>query len=423
MKKLIYLPLLLITGLLITSAVQEEGMFPLSHLDQVDFKKAGFKISQKDVFNPNGVSLTDALVRLGGCTGSFISEEGLIITNHHCVFSSVAAVSTETEDYLTKGFMANNKEEELKTSLPCRITESYLDVSNEVLKGTKELNPEQKALKIRENQAAILKVEKKKYPELEVKISEMFVGKSYTLFRYLLMEDVRLVYVPPRNIGEFGRETDNWEWPRHTGDFSIVRVYVGKDGKPAKYSADNVPYKPKKHLQVKTGAKENDLAFILGYPGRTYKNRTSEFLKYQQNKHLPFYSKWFKWRIENLTKQVKNDRSAYLKVAGRMKSWANVEKNYNGKMQGLRRTHVIKNKKMEELALEKYAKENLRICPIFLQRLNFTSWVYSKIFILSKSIFSSLDIESFNIQSNSLSTLTWKLFRRFTSIERSSILY
>jgi hypothetical protein len=359
MKQLIYLPLLLVAGLLFTSAVQEEGMFPLSHLNKVDFKKAGFKITQKDIFNPDGVSLTDALVRLGGCTGSFVSKDGLIITNHHCVFSSVAAVSNSNQDYLTKGFMAGTKEDELKTSLPCRITESYKDVSSEVLKGTIGLAPAKKAELIRANQLVILEKEREQSPHLEIKISEMFVGKSYTLFRYLLLEDVRLVYVPPRNIGEFGRETDNWEWPRHTGDFSLVRVYVGKDGKPAKYSKDNVPYNPKKHLQVKTGAKENDLAFILGYPGRTYKNRTSEFLEYQYNQHLPFYSEWFNWRIENLTKLVKDDRNEYLRVAGRMKSWANVEKNYNGKIQGLRRTDVIKNKKMEEIALEKYAQENL----------------------------------------------------------------
>lgn len=359
MKRLLYLPCLAVLALLTISAVQEEGMFPLSHLNQVNFKEAGFEISQKDVFNPDGVSLTDALVRLGGCTGSFVSEEGLIITNHHCVFSAVAAVSSDKDDYLTNGFMAKTKEEELKTSLPCRITESYKDVSLEVLKGTDGLNPTEKAEVIRSNQKAILDKERAQYPDLEISISEMFVGKSYTLFRYLLLEDVRLVYVPPRNVGEFGRETDNWEWPRHTGDFSIVRVYMGKDGKPAKYSEDNIPYKPKKHLQVKTGAKENDLAFILGYPGRTYKNRTSEFLKYQYNHHLSFYSNWFSWRIDNLTAQVKDDKNAYLKVAGRMKSWANVEKNYKGKIQGLRRTEVIKNKEMEEKALEKFAAEKM----------------------------------------------------------------
>lgn len=359
MKRLIYLPLVAVFAMLCISAVQEEGMFPLSHLNKVNFKEAGFELKQEDIFNPNGVSLTDALVRLGGCTGSFVSEEGLIITNHHCVFSAVAAVSSETDDYLTNGFMANTKEQELKTSLPCRITESYKDVSSEVLEGTQGMGPSEKADIIRKNQKTILEKERALFPELEISISEMFVGKSYTLFRYLLLEDVRLVYVPPRNIGEFGRETDNWEWPRHTGDFSIVRVYVGKDGKPAKYSEDNVPYVPKKHLQVKTGAKENDLAFILGYPGRTYKNRTSEFLKYQYNHHLSFYSNWFEWRIDNLKAQVKDDKTAYLKVAGRMKSWANVEKNYKGKIQGLRRTGVIENKEMEEKALEEYASKKL----------------------------------------------------------------
>ena len=288
-----------------------------------------------DVFNPDGVSLTDALVRLGGCTGSFVSSEGLIITNHHCVFSSVAAVSTGEQDYLTKGFMADSREKELKTSLPCRITDSYEDVSAKILAGiTENTSPKEKAEIISRNRKALIEIEKGKYPDHEIAISEMFVGKSYTLFRYILLEDVRLVYVPPRNVGEFGRETDNWEWPRHTGDFSFVRVYVGPDGKPAKYSEDNVPYKPAKHLNIKLGAEENDLAFILGYPGRTYRHQPSQFLDYQYEHHLPFYAKYLRWRIDNLTEQVKDDQDAYLKVAGRMKSWANVEKNYLGKNSG-----------------------------------------------------------------------------------------
>jgi hypothetical protein len=358
MKKYLLMAIVGFACLVFSSSKKEEGMFPLSHLDRVDFKEAGFKISQKDIFNPNGVSLTDALVRLGGCTGSFVSEEGLIITNHHCVFSSVAAVSTGEQDYLTKGFMAANKEKELRTSLPCRITESYEDVSAKVLLGIDEnTSPQAKAEIISRNRKALIELEQKKYPDNEIAISEMFVGKSYTLFRYTLLEDVRLVYVPPRNVGEFGRETDNWEWPRHTGDFSFVRVYVGKDGKPAKYSPDNIPYNPSKHLNIKLGAKENDLAFILGYPGRTYRHQPSQFLDYQYEHQLPFISNWYRWRIDNLTEQVKDDQDKYLKVAGRMKSWANVEKNYLGKMQGLTRTDIIKNKRDEEVVLRAFASE------------------------------------------------------------------
>ncbi len=339
--------------LLLPAHKTDEGMFPLSQLNQVDFKKAGFNISQKDIYNPDGIALTDALVRLGGCTGSFVSDQGLIITNHHCVFGSVAGVSTKDNDYLENGFYAADKSKEIKVGLTCKITKSYEDVSIKVLDGINlQMEPVAKKEMIRKNMDALIKSEQAKYPELSIEISEMFVGYSYTLFRYQVLKDVRLVYVPPRTIGEFGGESDNWEWPKHTGDFSIVRAYVGKDGKPAEYSPDNVPYTPKKFLKINPkGTKNSDLVFILGYPGTTYRNEPSQFIKYQQDYILPFISEWYGWRIKTMEDLGKTDRDRYLRMAGTIKQLANTKKNFEGKMFGLRQTGLLETKSNEQLEL------------------------------------------------------------------------
>jgi hypothetical protein len=248
---------------LLPSHKQEEGMFPLNYLNEAALQEAGMKLTAKEIFNPGGVALTNALVKVGGCTGSFISDEGLVITNHHCVYGGVADLSSGSQNYLENGFVAQSKEMELPIDMPCRITMSYEDVSARVLDSIDDKTPANvRAEKIRANIKKIREVESKKTPEYSVEISEMFVGKSYTLFRYTLITDVRLVYAPPVTIGQFGGDLDNWEWPRHNGDFSMVRAYVGPDGKPAPYSKNNKPYKPAKHLKINAkGTKENDFIF------------------------------------------------------------------------------------------------------------------------------------------------------------------
>lgn len=354
LKTYAFFTALLVCLILLPSHKADEGMFPLSHLKQVDLQAAGFKISEKDIYNPDGIALTDALVRLGGCTGSFVSAEGLIVTNHHCVFGAVAGLSTKENDYLENGFFASDKSKELKTSLTCKITKSYEDVSIKILDGV-NLNMEPMAKKdiIRKNIESLQKEEQAKYPELSIEISEMFVGYSYTLFRYQILKDVRLAYVPPRTIGEFGGETDNWEWPKHTGDFSFVRAYVGKDGKPADYSLENVPYIPKKHLKINPkGSKNKDLVFILGYPGTTYRQEPYQFIQYQQQYVLPFVSNWYGFKMNAMETLGKDDRNRYLKLAGTIKQLANTKKNFEGKLFGLNQTGLLQIKTLEQEALK-----------------------------------------------------------------------
>lgn len=346
-------------GLMITvsSHRQDEGMFPLNYLDEAALQKAGLKMGTADLFSPGKVTLASALVKVGGCTGSFISSEGLIITNHHCVYGSVAGLSSAGQNYLENGFVAKTNGDELPINMPCRITQSYDDVSSRVLEGVRsDMSPSDRASLIASNIKKVVDEEKAKTPELSVEVSEMFVGRSYMLFRYLLITDVRLVYVPPVTIGQFGGDLDNWEWPRHNGDFSIVRAYVGPDGKPAKYSVNNVPYKPARHLKVNAnGTREGDFVFIMGYPGRTFRHESAPYLKFQQEKQLPLIQKFYNWYIRQMRSLSEGNENKFLAFAGEIQSLENVEKNYRGKMQGLMRTDLVNQKWSDEEAMHQAA--------------------------------------------------------------------
>ena len=329
-------------------------MFPLNYLNINDLKNAGIKLEADQIFNPSGVSLTDALVRVGGCTGSFISEEGLIITNHHCVYGNVARLSNKDHNYLEDGFVAGDKSAELPVSMPCRITQSYEDVSDEVLKGLDEnTDAKTRLVTIAANIKTITEREQKANPELDIEVSEMFVGKSYTLFRYILLKDVRLVMAPPLTVGQFGGDSDNWEWPRHNGDFSLVRAYVGKDGKPAPYSKDNIPYKPKNTLKINpNGTKEGDFVFIMGYPGRTFRHESGSYLKFQQEVQLPVIQQFYKQYIDWMKEYSEGDVNKRLAFAGTIQGMENTEKNYRGKIQGLRRTDVVAQRLSQDAQLK-----------------------------------------------------------------------
>ncbi|TCK85097.1 S46 family peptidase [Albibacterium bauzanense] len=355
----------LIIGAGITSfTFLDEGMFPLSDLNRVDLKKAGLEISQTDIFNPGQVGLVDALVQVGGCTGSFISDEGLIITNHHCAFGAVRLASTPENDYLTNGFVARQKESEIKAQgLTIRITDSYEDVSSRVLQAAQaSSDPAQRIHLITQERLNIAKEAELKDPSIKAEVSEMFIGKSYVLFRYKTIEDVRLVYVPQQIIGEFGGDTDNWIWPRHTGDFSFLRAYVAPDGSPAAYSVNNVPYKPKKFLKVNpNGVKEEDFAFILGYPGRTFRHRPAQYIEYQERFLLPYTAALYDFQNNEMVKAGNNDRAIELSLATRIKSNANVMKNYRGKMKGLKAIDLHKNKQDEDLALAQFIENDSQL--------------------------------------------------------------
>lgn len=340
-----------------SASVPDEGMFPLSDLNRAGLKKAGLKIDEKDIYNPGEIGLVDALVRVGGCTGSFVSPNGLIITNHHCVFSAVQQASTPANNYLENGFVANAAEREIEAKgLTIRITDSYEDVSAQVLQAVANVNdPVERINLINEQRAAIAAQAEKEDPTIKAEVSEMFIGKSYVLFRYKTIEDVRLVYVPRQDIGEFGGETDNWVWPRHTGDFAFLRAYVSPDGTPAPFASSNVPYAPKKHLRVDPkGVQENDFVFILGYPGRTFRHRPFQYIAYQQQFLLPLTSELYDFQNQQMHNAGKSDKATELSLATRIKRNANVMKNYRGKLKGLRNIDLVNQKRTDDEALGQF---------------------------------------------------------------------
>jgi hypothetical protein len=385
MKKLPLIPLSILSLLLLAMipSVPDEGMFPLSEISKIDLNSAGLKINVDEVYNTNGVSLVDALVKIGGCTGSFVSPEGLIITNHHCSFGAVQKASTTQNNYLENGFLAETRKEEIPAEgFTCRITVSYEDVSSEILEAANKVDDITERTKaIRKKIKEIVKKEEEKDSTIKAEVSEMFVGQSYVLFRYKTIKDVRLVYIPPRSIGEFGGESDNWIWPRHTGDFSFLRAYVAPDASSADYSEENIPFIPKKYLEVNpNGVDEEDFVFLLGYPGRTYKHQPSQFLKFQMEYQLPYIAKFYRWMIDLFEEEGEDDPEFALKISSRINSLANVEKNYKGKMQGFKRLDLIEKKKEEENRLQELINDDSELKEKYGNVLGEIDEVYDEIY-------------------------------------------
>jgi hypothetical protein len=335
----------------------EEGMYPLSEIHKLDLKAKGLEIELAELYNPDGISLIDGICNVSGCSGSFVSEKGLILTNHHCAYRAIKNASTSDNDFLENGFYAKNLSEEVPArGYTVRITESYRDVSEEVLSAVSvDMSLAERTKAIEKKTKEIITQVEAENPSKRASVSEMFIGKTYVLFIYNYLKDVRLVYAPPRSIGNFGGETDNWMWPRHTGDFSIMRAYVAPDGSPADYSPENIPYTPKKVIKVAPeGVNEEDFVFILGYPGRTYRHRTSHYLDYEYNLRMPFVADLYDWQINALEEISAENRDVALKHLSKIKGRSNTMKNYRGKLLGIKRMNLIDNKIKEEAKLQEF---------------------------------------------------------------------
>ena len=354
-------PLLLIVLLGMIPSAPEEGMYPVTEINKLDLKDAGLKMDVKDIFNPDGVSLVDALVRLPGCTGSFVSDKGLIVTNHHCAFGAVSSVSTTESNYLQNGFLADSYEKEIPLSnYHIRIAESYEDVSNIILNKIDEIdNSAERAKEIAKRRRELAAEYSDEENAIDAEVSEMFIGKTYVLIKYKILKDVRLVYVPPITIGNFGGETDNWMWPRHTGDFSFYRTYVAPDGTSKEFSEDNIPFTPKRYIKVNpNGVEEGDFVFVLGYPARTFRHYPWQYIKFQEDYQLPYIQQLYSWTIDLYERLAKGNAELELKYASPIKRLANTEKNYRGKMKGLRRLSLVEKKKAEEEVLQSFIESD-----------------------------------------------------------------
>jgi Peptidase S46 len=339
----------------------DEGMIPMSELARLNLQERGIELSADELFNPSGISLVDGVCRVNGCTGSFVSEQGLIITNHHCAYDAIQKASTTEHDYLLKGFKSNNFAEEISApDYTVRVTEDYRDISADVLSAVKPgMSFLERTKAIEKRGKELEAIAEKEHPGLRAEVAEMFAGKTYVLFLYTYLKDVRLVFAPPQSVGNFGGEDDNWMWPRHTGDFSFMRAYTAPDGTSATYAKENVPYKPKRYVKVAPqGVADGDAVFLLGYPGRTARHKTGSFLEYEQSVRLPTIVELYQWQIATMTEAGKNDRAVEILHASRIRSLANTEKRSRGQLKGLRKANIIQTRAQQEAELQSFIESN-----------------------------------------------------------------
>ncbi len=330
----------------------EEGMFPPDRISRLDLNKKGLKIKPSDLYNPNGVDISDAVVRLSiGCSGAFVSPKGLILTNHHCVFDALVSASSPGKDYGKEGFRAGSMTEEIPAqNYSIFITNRVEDVTSKVLAGTENLEGEQLEKAIDENTQKLVKSEQEKASKgAIVRIQAVNSGLFYYLYETFEIKDIRLVYAPPQNIGYFGGDPDNFEWTRHAGDFAFLRAYVAPDGTSAPYSPNNVPYQPKKHLTISLdGIKENDFVFVMGYPGSTTRYRESQSIQYNQEVNFPFIVNYLKAWVNGLYKAGEESEEKRIKLQSDIFSLNNSIKAYEGGINTLRRADVVAKRRAEE---------------------------------------------------------------------------
>jgi len=356
MKKSAFVILLVITFVLQSYA--QEGMWLLTQINQLDLAKKGLQIPVDQVYSKDKPSVSDAIVQLGGGTASFISKDGLLVTNHHVAFTALQRASSVNSDYLINGFLATKRSDEIKApGYRARLLNEMKDVTAEVLDAAKGISdPAEKDKKINEKIAQMTNAIQKGKSDIEASVSQMYNGRQYILYVHKVFKDVRIVYAPPSSIGNYGGETDNWMWPRHTGDFSFLRVYCAPDGTGKEYAADNVPYHPKVWLKVaKDFLKDGDFNFIIGYPGFTTRYRSSTSVFYNEHYNYPFSIKNFQEIIDLCDQLTKGNRDGQLKVASLTKGLANVMKNYQGKVDGMKKTHFYEKKLEFEKEFVKWA--------------------------------------------------------------------
>lgn len=360
------LTLLLVLSLLLSTpfgSFADEGMWlpdTIGKLPISQMKKRGFELKPEEIWSTTNPSLKDAIVQISiGGTGSFISPDGLILTNHHVAFSAITAASSTENDYITKGFLARTRTEEVTArSYTVSVTQDYKDVTAEVLSAVKpEMSVEerQRAITAKQQEIAKTAANGREKDGIRTQVVEASGGLQYFLYTYLTIRDVRLVYGAPKMIGYFGGDPDNFEWPRHCGDFSLLRAYVGPDGKPAAFSKENVPFKPKKFLPINAnGIKEGDFTFIMGYPGATYRYRESYSVEFRQKIQLPDQIASLRQQIDTLTKLGDRDPAMKLRLADTIFGMNNSLKAFEGTVAGLKRMNLVERKRAEEAQLVKW---------------------------------------------------------------------
>ena len=357
-KKLTIIMLSLVTAL---TAKADEGMWLPSLIAQriTDMQEKGFRLDAENIYSINEASLKDAVVLFGrGCTGELVSPEGLLLTNHHCGYSQIQQHSSVEHDYLRDGFWAMSREEELPNKgLNVSFLERMEDVTDLILKGYEpDMSEDERVAIVKKNSKALIDEVTKEGKGLRATVEALYYGNQYFLFLYRQYEDVRLVGAPPSSIGKFGGDTDNWMWPRHTGDFSMFRIYADKDNNPAPYSKDNVPYKPKKYFRISTtGVQEGDFTFIYGFPGRTQEYLHSEGVRYIEKIGDPHKIHLRTLRLDIMSKYQSQSQKVRIQYSSKHANVANAWKKWQGEMKGIKKMKAVQTKKEFEAAFDKWA--------------------------------------------------------------------
>ncbi len=343
------------------SAKADEGMWFLMFIERLnhrDMQKMGLQLTTEEIYSINNHSLKDAIVQFnGGCTAELISKDGLVLTNHHCGYGAIAELSTASKNLLKDGFWAENRKAEIKPSdLYVRFFVRMDDCSKRILAVTNAKMTELEREAVINKEIAIIEKENNDGGKYTVSVRPFFQGNEYYYFVYQDYNDVRLVGTPPESLGKFGGDTDNWEWPRHTADFSMFRIYADKDGKPANYSVDNVPLQPKHHLPVNLGGvKENDFAMILGYPGRTNRWMPAGGIEQNVKYAYPAWVEGAKTGMDNMKKYMNQSDALNLIYASKYAGTANYWKNRQGMIDALTKFGTSKSKALQEAKFNKWA--------------------------------------------------------------------
>ena len=337
--------LTLMLSLTLTSVCADEGMWLPSLIGSriKDMRKKGFRLSAEDIYSINKASLKDAVVLFGGgCTGEYVSEQGLLLTNHHCGYGSIQQLSSVEHDYLTNGFWAKSQAEELPVpGLTVRRLVRMEDVTERIAAG----------------QTAQSIIEEARKEGYAADVQQMYYGNQQFLFVYEIFRDVRLVGAPPSSIGKFGGDTDNWIWPRHTGDFSIFRVYADENNRPAEYSKQNKPYRPARHFEISTkGVGEGDFTMIYGFPGNTQEYVISDAVKYVAEVSDPMKIALRTKRLDIISAEQAKSAEVRIAYAAVHASIANAWKKWQGEVLGLRRLGTVAKKQAYEREFAAWAK-------------------------------------------------------------------
>ena len=363
MKKII-LSLIAVIMLIPTSAKADEGMWFLMFIERLnhrDMQKMGLQLTAEEIYSINNHSLKDAIVQFnGGCTAEIVSKDGLVLTNHHCGYGAIAELSTADKNYLKDGFWAADRKSEIKpSSLFVRFFVRMDDCTKRILAKVNASMSESDREKAINQEIAAIEKENNEGGKYTVSVRPFFQGNEFYYFVYQDYKDVRLVGTPPESLGKFGGDTDNWEWPRHTADFSMFRVYADKDGNPADYSDKNVPLKPKHYLPVSLGGvKENDFAMILGYPGRTNRWMPAGGIEQNVKFSYPAWVEGAKVGMDYMKKYMDQGEDLNLKYASKYASTANYWKNRQGMIDALTKFGTAKSKATQEAKFDKWANKS-----------------------------------------------------------------